>query len=278
MTNKTSVITLMSYDSEYLIPSISSYYNYVDEIVIGLDKDRISWNKNPFTFDEEFIFNELSNLDGDNKINIVEDDFHSKYDKPIDNDNHERNILKTHCSNDIIVSIDADEELLNAKEFFYSYLPIAKDYINTYDICMTWVTPFKEIDNETLLIANDDGSPFFGENQGFITNKNSTFTYARWTNKSAGGANRIQSPLLTLHWSMCRPQKELEFKINNTGHADIVKRDPFFELWKSVTLDNYTQYKNFRTSKLGPAQWPSLVKVPNSDLREYILAHSHLAY
>ena len=39
---KKSVISLISYDAEYLPDSIKTYYNYVDEIVLGLDKNRVS--------------------------------------------------------------------------------------------------------------------------------------------------------------------------------------------------------------------------------------------
>ena len=44
---KKSVISLISYDAHYLPKSIEKYYNYVDEIVLGLDKNRTTWSKNP---------------------------------------------------------------------------------------------------------------------------------------------------------------------------------------------------------------------------------------
>ena len=50
---KKSVISLISYDADYLPASIRSYYNYVDEIVLGLDENRTSWSGNKFSFDEE---------------------------------------------------------------------------------------------------------------------------------------------------------------------------------------------------------------------------------
>ena len=45
---KKSVISLISYDASYLPKSMASYYDYVDEIVLGLDKDRITWSGNAF--------------------------------------------------------------------------------------------------------------------------------------------------------------------------------------------------------------------------------------
>ena len=72
---KKSVISLISYDAEYLPKSIGQYYDYVDEIVLGVDKDRISWSKNSYSFDEDKLWKELQNIDGDNKISVIEEDF-----------------------------------------------------------------------------------------------------------------------------------------------------------------------------------------------------------
>lgn len=267
---KKSVISLISYDANYLAKSIEKYYNYVDEIVLGLDKDRISWSGNKFSFDEELLWKELSSIDGDNKISIIEDNFHqSKI--AIENDNHERNILKSHCTNDWIVSIDADEMLLNAKSFFYDYCPLVEKYAKTKDVCFNWALPYKLIDETLLVIANEDGTPFLSENQSFMTHKNNTFTYARWTDVSAAGANRLMSPAIMLHWSICRNKKDLQTKINNIGHSDLAKTDPFYNIWNSVTLDNYMNLRNFKTSGLGSIQWPKLRAIKLSDVENFYL-------
>lgn len=274
---KKSVISLISYDAEYLPKSIKSYYNYVDEIVLGLDADRITWSGNSFTFDESLLWSELKSIDVDNKISIVEENFH-KSDIAIENDNYERNFLKEQCSNEWIFSFDADEELLNAKDFFYRYCPIVERYSKTKDICMTWVTPYKTIDDTTLLITNTDSTPFFGENQGIATNKNNTYVYARWSDRSASGHNRLMSPLVALHWSLCREKTALYEKIHNIGHSDIVEQDPFYNLWNQVTLENYHTMRDFKTSGLGSAQWPSLTAIPTNALKNYIIDNIDRAY
>lgn len=274
---KKSVIGLISYDAEYLSKSINQYYDYVDEIILGVDKDRISWSKNSFKFDEDKLWKELQKIDGDNKISIIEDDFH-KSDIPIENDNYERNFLKEHCENDLIISIDADEILLNHKTFFYNYLPIIERYLYKYDVCMTWGTPYKEIEDKTLVIANDDFTPFFGENQGFITTKDSTFVYARWTDKSHAGLNRLLSPLVTIHYSLCRDKEPLHQKIHNIGHSNIAEEDPFYTLWNQVTLDNFEELRNFKSSGLGEAQWPRLYEVKTDELFSYYEQFCDRAY
>ena len=265
---KKSAISLISYDAYLLPKSIERYYEYVDEIVLGVDEDRITWSNNKFSFDEDVLWKELSKIDVDNKISVIEANFH-KSEIAIENDNYERNFLKEQCENDIIVSVDADEILLNPKEFFIDFLPITVPYLDKYDICMTWATPYKEIEDTTLVIADLDQTPFFGENQGFITHKNSLFTYARWTDKSQTGMGRILSPLIAIHYSLCRDQDDLYKKIHNIGHSDIVEQDPFYDLWGQVTMENYQELRNFKTSGLGEAQWPCLYAVKTEQLLSY---------
>jgi hypothetical protein len=274
---KKSVISLVSYDAAYLPECISKYYNYVDEIILGLDKNRITWSGNSFSFDENKLWSELGAIDGDSKISIIEEDF-VKSKVAIENDNYERNFLKAQCTNDWIFSIDADEYLINTKDFFYNYCPLVERYYNKADICMTWATPYKTIDDTTLVIANEDGTPFFGENQGMTTSKDSTFTYARWTNKSAAGHNRLLSPLVAIHWSLCRNKKDLHEKINNIGHSDLVENDPFYQIWNQVTMDNYEELHNFKSSGLGTAQWPILRAIPSDEVTNYIDQHLDRAY
>ena len=254
---KKSAISLISYDANrFLADSIKKYYGYVDEIVLGIDKDRITWSGNNFTIDENELWSELQKIDTEGKISIIEEDFH-KSKIAIENDNYERNFLKAQCSHDWIFSFDADEMLVNPKEFFYDYCPIVENYYNKVDILMTWATPYKTVEDEAgesfcLFIANEDDTPFFGENQGVVTSKDSTYTYARWTDKSAGGtANRVRSPLVAVHWSLCRPDSELHEKINNIGHSDIVEKDPFYQIWSQVNINNYHELRNFKTSGLG---------------------------
>ena len=273
---KKSAISLISYDADYLPNSIKTYYDYVDEIVLGLDKNRVSWSKNKFTFDESKLWSELNDIDSDGKITIVEEDF-VKSDKAIENDNFERNYLKEQCSHDWIFSFDADEELLNAHDFFVNYLPLIEKYYNTCDIMMTWATPFKTIEDKTLVICENDGQAFLKEPQGVVTSKDSTYVFARWTDKCQSDSKKLMSPLIALHWSLCRSQNDLHQKINNIGHSDLVEQDPFYQLWSDLTLDNHNQYKNFKTSGMGP-QWPSLRAIPTEQLKSFYLQHKHLVY
>ena len=264
---KKSVISLLSYDAEYLIRSIKTYYPYVDEIILGLDKDRISWSRNSFSFDENKVFAELSALDGDNKIQIIEDNFH-RSEVPIENDNHERNFLKHHCSHDYVLSFDADEELVNATDFFERYLPLAENY--DYDLMFTWWLPYKQVDSGYLFIADESGDRLYRKDvQGFTTRKIYTYNYCRWTNNQ----KRMLSNLGILHWSFCRPADQLTTKVNNFGHSIESKKDPFYETQKLITEQNYKQLHNFKTSGYGE-QWPRLKLVRFDELTKTLEAES----
>ena len=258
---KKSVITLASYDAKYLPDSIKSYYEYVDQIIIGLDEDRITFSNKPFTFDEDKLWEQLRAIDVDNKIEIVESNFHASA-IPIENDNFERNYLKAQCENDWIFSFDADEVLINPKDFFLNYLPLVERYYKKVDLLFTWFHPFKEFEKDYLVIANNDGSFTRSDQRDFATHKDNTFVFGAWTeNKRV-----LLTPLAIMHWSFCRPEKELHQKLYNFGHSDKTDQDPFFHNWKACTLENYTGLRNFKTSGFGNNQWERLVKVPKDQL------------
>src|SRR3990172_12116193 len=167
---KKSVISLIAYDASMLPASIRSYYDYVDEIILGLDEKRVSWSNHLFSFNESALWEELKQIDTQQKITIIEDNFH-KSKVALENDNYERNILKSHCTNEWIFSFDADEELINAKEFFYDYLPYVEPYYKKVDLRFSWFLPYKVVDDCYLVIANEDGSFFRGDTQSFVTTK-----------------------------------------------------------------------------------------------------------
>lgn len=272
---ESSVISLISYDAHLLPASIRSYYNYVDQIVLGLDSNRISWSGNEFSFDENLLWQELDSIDGDDKILVVEDNFH-KSDVPMENDNYERNFLKHHCKYQWVLSFDADEELVNANDFFYNFVPLLGSQVQKRDLLFHWFLPYKYLPetDEYLVIAKNDGSIFSGDTQGFATHKNNTFTYARWTNNRSF----IQTPLCIKHWSFCRNEHEVNQKINNFGHSDRTKDDPFFDTWKQIDGSNYEQLRNFKTSGFGENQWERLIKIPANNLDSWMKEQAKKVY
>lgn len=253
--------------------SISSYYDYVDEIILGLDESRISWSRNKFSFDEEALWAQLRRIDVDNKIHIIEDNFH-RSSIPIENDTHERNFLKHHCSCDWVFSFDADEILVNAREFFEDFCPLVEQY-NDVELMFTWFLMYKQVEGGHLIIADESGQHIFKKDiQGFTAHRDlGTFTYCRWTNHP----KKILSPLAIEHYSFSRTDAELDVKINNFGHSAESKRDRFYDIRRTITKTNYTELKNFKTSGMG-AQWPSLMFVPDDELSSFLTAEAKRIY
>jgi hypothetical protein len=272
-TRKKSVISLISYDATFLPESIKTYYNYVDEIVLGLDKDRISWSNNRFSFDEDALWKALQAIDVDNKISIIEENFH-RSSSPVENDTHERNYLKSKCENDWIFSFDADEMLVNAREFFVDFCPIVQDYRDV-ELMFTWYMLYKEFDDGFLIISDDTRQHAFKQEiQGFTADRDiHTFNYCRWTNSQ----KKILSPLGIKHYSFCRTDKELSDKINNFTHSAESKNDPFYHIQKQVTKENYSQFSNLKTIPNGP-QWPGLVFVDKQNVDNFLKQEARLIY
>ena len=267
---KISAITLASHDAEYLPDSITRYYPYVDEIVIGLDKNRQTWTGNKFTFNEDKVFSQLKALDVEGKINLVEESFciPELVSVPIENDNYERNILRSNCSNDIILSIDADEILYNCKDFFERYVPLVAPYLKKYDVCFHWVTPYKIIGDVVLLIGNEYNQAVL-ESQAVLSHKTNPFMYARYSCVSATGSNRLTSPLIALHYGLARKNEEsLKQKITNQGHSN-EDDGQFLEVWKQINLQNFQSLQNFKPSHIGGPPWDKLLPIKKDKLNEY---------
>ena len=89
------------------------------------------------------------------------------------------------------MSFDADEELINADDFFVKFCPFVEKYYDSYDLAFTWFLPYKEFDNDYLVIANEDGSFIRTEQQGFATSKINQYIYARWTNLTQNNPTRL---------------------------------------------------------------------------------------
>ena len=228
---------------------------------------------NKFSFDEHKLWAELSSIDGDNKITIIEDNFHRSQ-SPIENDTHERNFLKQNCEHVNVLSFDADEVLVNADDFFNKFYPLVSNYPDI-ELMFTWFLLYKEFDDGYLIIADENRQNVFSQDiQGFSANKNlHTYTYCRWTNAE----KKILTPLAIKHSSFCRPEKQLSDKINNFGHSKESKIDPFYDIQKQITKDNYTELRNLKTHGAG-AQWPSLKFVTKDQMDNYLTNQARRLY
>ena len=246
MVKNLSFVTLLAYDYKSAFQAIKSYYKFADEIILGIDKDYISWAGNSFHFNEAEFKKFIKKIDVEKKIKIIRANFHNMA-SPIKNDTSERNFLSLKCKPDNwIIQIDADEILLNPEEFV-SWL---KNVPSGFVIKASWITVFKCFENspDCLVIDNSE--------QAFVgTKKQNIYTVCRETNEP-----QLKSPLKMLHFSWGRKRDELKQKLDNWSHSRDFNTKAYLKFWDNVNLKNYKTFKNIHPIN-GPV-WPEL-KIAN---------------
>jgi hypothetical protein len=214
-----SFVTLVSYDYKYAQEAIDKYYDIADEIILGIDQDHITWSGNKFEFPlmafQHFVEHRP-------KIKVVRGNFHS-LPRPIDNDTAERRFLSTQCKpGNWIVQIDADELMLNPKEF-KQFMEDNDELLDGCAIKAHWITTFKAFEGNKFLVidasADTDGKIFIG------TKVPNAYTTCRDTNEMA-----IQTPLRLLHASWGRTREELKEKLENWGHSKDFDTKAYLEM------------------------------------------------
>jgi len=249
-----SALSLISYDYEYLLRSIPTYIDEVEEVILGLDKYRQTWSGNSFDLPAEF-FHRLSSIDPSKKIKIVEENFYIPDFNPIANDTRERNFLSNFVKKgNWIISIDADEVILD--------LALLKDFLaNLSDtdvyVCVHAQTVFKRLP-DSLLIAR---ALSHGEVGIFpvATKSANSFIGARYTHQP-----RVHCSAKMLHYSWARSEEELYMKLKNWGHSADFDVDSYFALWRAIDGNNYRYLRDFHP--VWPKEWVDLIRVPESEL------------
>lgn len=236
-----SVILPIAYDYGYAYDTIRSAYEIADEVIVGVDRDRLTWSRQKFAFDREAFLAQIASFDAQSKVRLFEDDFHTE-EHPMNNETRERNLLSLQCKpGNWIVHLDADERLLNAQDFrlWLKRFDIAKD------ASAEFITVIKVIGKQCLVVTR----PW--EKCPVATTVQGGYQKARRT-----GREEVLSNLKILHFSWGRTRAELEQKVANWGHAKDFDTAAFLRLWDSIDLNNYASLKNFHPL-YGPI-WPGL--------------------
>jgi len=239
-----SIVMPIAYDFRYAYRSLEKVYDIADEVVLGLDRDRISWSGKRFAFDADEFRATIASIDRRGIVRLVEEDFHSAG-SPMANDVAERNRLSTHCQpGNWIIQIESDEQAINAKDFRH-WLARAD---RGSDVQAKWITVFKSFGDKCLVAAEPDPRVSVG------TTVPGHYRYARDT-----GQPKVTSNLLLLHFSWGRNREELAQKLTNWSHSADFDTGRLLALWDSVTLENYGQFRNFHP--LHPPLWSKLALI-----------------
>jgi hypothetical protein len=255
-----SAISLVSYDYRFLLTTIPRYLPYVDEVILGVDTEGLTWSGERFAIPASF-FDRLRQLDeGSKRIRLVSRSFYSPSRSPMENDVSERNALSFEArEGNWLVSIDADEYLLNPMEFFRFLTRQPKQEVS---VDASWITVFKDLGDSLLVVAAQaDGSL---ERFPIATRQRGAFVAARRTDTPS-----ILSPALALHYSWGREKDELLQKLLNWSHTRDFDVRKYFDFWLSVNEQNYSAIRHFHP--VWPDTWPRLTMVKKADLENWEL-------
>ena len=240
-----SVVMLVAYDWKLGIEALRRCYAIADEIVVGLDAARISFNGERFRFNTAAFRRALKKVDPEGKIRIVEGDFHSQGD-PSRNETHERNVLSRACRpGQWVLQIDADEWMVNPLEFkrWLGGLRIERE------IMARWHTVYKVCGRQALVVDSErEWICVGGGRRG-----------AHWQRRETGSW-RVRSPLRLLHLSFALSEAQLRRKLRNWAHAREIDLEATVRRWRSATVRNHRAYRDFHHLERG--LWPRLRAVP----------------
>lgn len=232
------VVFLLAYDYEYVKFSLPCVYEYADQILFSIDKNRISWSGNTFKFDESII-DWIKTYDVNNKIRFYEDDFYVSSNTPMQNDTRQRLLSANFLGKGgWTLMIDVDEYFLN----FQAFVTLLNKYNNYLidpkktPICIAanWINVFKQ----------DESGFYFISESNFpvkIATNNPEYTMARDLNHFT-----YYSDFVIVHQSWARPKEEMKFKLENWSHKnDVINASNYYEFWLGVNENNYKKVKDF---------------------------------
>ena len=250
---------LISYDYYMLLTSVKQLYQYVDKIVIAVDKDFKTWSGNTFEIPKSF-FEEVQTYDTRNIIEFYFDHFYISSLSPMECESRERNMALKKLGRGWKIQLDVDE-------YVYGFEDVKK-YLNKYwfltlfpnytPLCIqgNLVTLYRELPDGYLFIDNNESFPF-------ITNVNYN-THTRRNDKIRNHNSNIK----VIHQSWARPEHEIVQKIKNWGHRDDFDTMLYLEFWKSLNSENYKNYKNIHP--LSPKVWNELFFFKSDSIADFI--------
>lgn len=268
--SKIKIGFLISYDHKYIYDALKIVYDYADEIILAIDRNRLTWAGEKYELDPNF-FDAIRAMDPKNKIVFFEDNFYVESLTPIENDTRERNMLSEKMGPDCWkLQIDVDEYFLNF-DAVYKYLQknrflVARPDINPVNIRANWITLFKKTENGFLYLDNE-------EHFSFATNLVGNHFFAR--DMATVNNTEVFTNFRVLHHSWARDPEEIYKKINNWSHKDDFDREAFFQFWMNVDETNYTQFTDLHPIYKGA--WKNLKFIACKDVPDFIRKFNAIA-
>ncbi len=254
---------LVSYDYEFLKISMPKIYNYVNFILLAIDKNQMTWKGEQFVIPDSF-FQWLEIFDIEKKIHFYyyEVDFSMP---SMEIETHLRNEMgKRMPKSDWYMQIDTDEYIINAEDLVSELSNI--NYQNNSQIMVytKYLPMFKSDEDNVFLIDVAEKCPVFTNIPKYDTARLSHF------------AQKVYSEIYFLHQSWDRKEEEILMKIKNWGHNSDFNIYNYFNFWKTINKFNYNYIYNFHP--IYPEKWNRLIKTPlinSPNFNEFIKKYIH---
>jgi hypothetical protein len=249
MKEKIKVGFCIAYDWPLLEHSVPLIYENSDEIYLSIDDERKSWNGQKYNWDQ-FSFDRLiEEIDIENKIRVVEGEFHNNGYTSMENEVRQRNYLANYMGNGgWHIQLDVDEYFINFGDFVNFLNAFNLPGNEEINICCCLITILKRSGNDYFIVEPDTKrlTEFVP-----VATKKPCYEYGR-----RNGYFNHFSPFTIVHQSWARDEEEVLFKIKNWGHNKDFDSEAFISTWRSIGIQNYDGIRNFHP--IDPEKWPRL--------------------
>ncbi|WP_394676575.1 hypothetical protein [uncultured Sphingobacterium sp.] len=252
---------LLSYDYQYIIPSIKQVYTEADCITISYDINKRTWTGNYFEIPES-TFEEIRKLDTDHKIHFYADDFYVAGQAPLISETRQRNMLaQAMGKGGWHIQLDSDEYPYDFKKLT-TFLRRNRFLLKQPDktpvtFRVKLIVLFKKTTDGFFII-----SPY-NELCSLVTNL-PFYSKARATQNT----KEYILNYYVIHQSWARENSEIQQKINNWGHVNDFDTIEFYRSWDKLSAENYENYLDFHP--LPACSWEKLDFFPASNLDNFI--------
>lgn len=241
----------VAYDWQLLRYALPALYDLADQICLSIDIDRKSWNGSRFEMDDRALYEMIKETDAEKKVIFLEESFYKPDRSPISNECYQRKRMADVLGKaDWIVQIDCDEIIMD-KDYFRSMLLRYKGTKRPVNIAGQWINIMKQTERGFLYSVMK--TPPLATNQP-------VYNYGR-----TNGHFNIYTHIFLGHISWARPEKEVQFKLQNWGHSHEFNGNSFYKIWQALDDENWMYIKDFCPMYKGPVAMLYRAEAKNID-------------
>lgn len=265
---------LLAADPSWITYSVSSYYDFVDEIIVSFDVNKVGWSGVPVSTD--VCLGLLKSLDKRNKMKFVGDSFYKPELSNREQEIFQRQHAVAACSSkaEWIINLDSDE-VIPKPESFFNHLSKQVDK-DVKSINWPFRVIFQHLNGSVYLEVCDIDrkSPTVEFPGSIAVRKDVIFDYGRTSLQKQKIFHVTDRPWIKrlirwrsprtiipmdeaiLHFSWVRSVDQMWEKVRSWGHREDFDTENYVKnIWQN-SVGNWEHMQNFHP--LNPNWWPAL--------------------